>query len=673
VSADGTPGAERGSLRWYWNRVRVMGPLEIPYRAAAAVGSLRDQTLDRLGIVAPPPARRRPLPEPWLPCAKQLPQVDAKSYLLEADAFAIGRIAGLDGTVLELGAPADWEVDLRAGGAGVAGTSSEPGAGQGLHDVRLQMELHRHGHLVRLAQAWCLAHDARHVAALLHQLESWLDQCPFPRGVAWASALDAGLRLLNWSIVWQLLRCDRADSIVPEPLRQRWLASIFVHARFVRQNRSRHSSANNHLLGELLGLVVAEATWPVWPELLRWGASARSELLVEALRQTHPDGSGREQASWYQVFVFELLAVFVQVDRSQGRACDERLLRRMAAMAVFIAALRDRGGHISHHGDADHARALCVDPGLRDPYDAMLSLAVAMGLVPDLRALADGPSQIAAWLLPAAEVTEPRPRRSQRRAVRKSLPRAFPQGGYHLLGQHFGMDDEVLMVVDTGALGYLSIAAHGHADALSLRLSVAGQPVLVDRGTYVYNAEPAWRHFFRSTLAHNTVCVDDTDQSSYGGPFMWTRHARTELASFTSTDADGHVEASHDGYRGLASPLVHRRRVEWSGAAQAFTVTDTLLGKGTHDVAVCWHLDPACAVDLTEAGARVSAAGVVVRLRLLEQLPTGSWELHAGDPRGMLGWHSPAFGLRVPAASLVWRGRVQGNGSVRTLIQIEQT
>lgn len=664
-------GIERGSLRWYWNRVRVMQPMELPHRAAAAVGTLRDQALDRMGMRAPPPARRRPFPEPWLACARQLPAVDAAPYLREADVSACGQVQGLDGASMALGAPACWDFQ--------AADTAQPGPHDPLAhalpprlaDVRLEMEVHRHGHFVRLAQAWRLGHDARHIAALLHQLESWLEQCPFPRGVAWSSALDAGLRLLNWAIVWQLLRCDRADSIVAEPLRQRWLSSIYLHAKFVRQNRSRHSSANNHLIGELIGLVVAEATWPVWPELLRWGASARSELLVEALRQTHADGSSCEQASWYHAFVFELLAVFVQIERSHQREPDERLLRRMASMATFVAALRDCRGQLSHHGDADHARALHVDPGPRDPCGQMLALAVALGLVPELRVLLDSPSAIAPWLLPASEVSPPKPRRGQRRTTRNSLPRAFAQGGYHLLGRRFGQDDEVLMVVDTGPLGYLSIAAHGHADALSLRLTVGGRPLLVDRGTYAYNAEPAWRHFFRGTLAHNTVCVDDTDQSRYGGPFMWMRHANTRLASFASSDAVGHVEASHDGYRSLSHPLEHRRRVDWNAAAHRFTVTDTLLTKGAHDIAIAWHFDPACAVELRDDGAEICAAGVAVRLRMNDPDVAGRWELHRGEPTQMLGWHSPSFGTRVPAASLVWRGWIRGNHTLCTLIELQ--
>src|SRR5207247_613670 len=56
----------------------------------------------------------------------------------------------------------------------------------------------------------------------------------------------------------------------------------------------------------------------------------------------------------------------------------------------------------------------------------------------------------------------------------RGTPRlAFPDGGYYLLGSDLDEPAEVRILVDCGPLGYLSIAAHGHADALSFSLSIA--------------------------------------------------------------------------------------------------------------------------------------------------------------------------------------------------------
>lgn len=83
--------------------------------------------------------------------------------------------------------------------------------------------------------------------------------------------------------------------------------------------------------------------------------------------------------------------------------------------------------------------------------------------------------------------------------------------------------------MDVGPLGYLSIAAHGHADNLSITLSMNGHEIINDPGTASCTAHPHWRDVMRGTRGTATVCVDGLDQSVSGGPFMWLKHAQTRL------------------------------------------------------------------------------------------------------------------------------------------------
>src|SRR5207249_554757 len=87
---------------------------------------------------------------------------------------------------------------------------------------------------------------------------------------------------------------------------------------------------------------------------------------------------------------------------------------------------------------------------------------------------------------------------SQPAAAESERPQSqqFPAGGYTVMRSGEGAAEQLLLL-DHGPLGYLSIAAHGHADCLSLALHFGGQPVLVDPGTYVYHEQPEWRNYFR--------------------------------------------------------------------------------------------------------------------------------------------------------------------------------
>ena len=146
----------------------------------------------------------------------------------------------------------------------------------------------------------------------------------------------------------------------------------------------------------------------------------------------------------------------------------------------------------------------------------------------------------------------------------RSAPSHFADAGLTIIADDGRASaPEIWCRCDAGPHGFLSIAAHAHADALSLEVRHDGTEILADPGTYCYQGEPDWRSYFRSTLGHNTVEIAHHDQSTSGGPTLWTRHARTHLIEL-EMDAAGQVSlwsAEHDGYSSLDPPASHRRSV----------------------------------------------------------------------------------------------------------------
>jgi hypothetical protein len=57
-------------------------------------------------------------------------------------------------------------------------------------------------------------------------IDSWIEQCPEGWGPNWVSPLELGIRLINWSITWQLLGGMRAKLFTSPDgaaFRERWL------------------------------------------------------------------------------------------------------------------------------------------------------------------------------------------------------------------------------------------------------------------------------------------------------------------------------------------------------------------------------------------------------------------------------------------------------------------
>lgn len=237
------------------------------------------------------------------------------------------------------------------------------------------------------------------------------------------------------------------------------------------------------------------------------------------------------------------------------------------------------------------------------------------------------------------------------------------------MGERFGTAGEIRLLADAGPLGYLSIAAHGHADALSIVLSVAGHEVLVDPGTYAYHTDPEWRRYFRSTRAHNTVEVDGQDQSRQSGNFMWSRHAQARCLVFDASDGQQRFVGEHDGYRTLADPVTHRREILYRADAHIFEIIDTLECAAGHEVCRRWHFAESLRPEVLAQEIRVHAGGWQLRLVAMEPLQAVRCWRGAGAEEG--GWVSRHFGRKVPATSVGWLSSIQGTTRLRTVIHCE--
>jgi len=117
-------------------------------------------------------------------------------------------------------------------------------------------ELNRHQYLTTAALAYALTGEERFAVFVRRQLDSWLDQNPFPLGVNWASPLELGLRLISWVWVSRFLAgSPETESLFGEHGRL-WPA-IYRHQWMIAKLQSFGSSANNHLVGEMAGLFIS--------------------------------------------------------------------------------------------------------------------------------------------------------------------------------------------------------------------------------------------------------------------------------------------------------------------------------------------------------------------------------------------------------------------------------
>ena len=271
-------------------------------------------------------------------------------------------------------------------------------------------------------------------------------------------------------------------------------------------------------------------------------------------------------------------------------------------MTDALAAILDARGRPPRQGDGDDGRGLLLDHP--DYHKCTSLLATGKVLFGACNWWPSVPCEDVRTTLWTATANPPGSI-GHRPATRPSL---FADAGMALLRDHAGEPGEIWCRCDHGPHGYLSIAAHAHADALSIEVRHGGIDVLADPGTYCYHGEPEWRAYFRSTLGHNTLELSGSDQSTSRGPFLWVRHAQTRLIRASGLDDGPLAEwtASHNGYDTLNPAAVHQRTVKLDRTARRVIVEDIIESRGEHPCRLAFHLGPTVQCSLENAIARLS-------------------------------------------------------------------
>lgn len=173
-------------------------------------------------------------------------------------------------------------------------------------------------------------------------------------------------------------------------------------------------------------------------------------------------------------------------------------------------------------------------------------------------------------------------------------PTSLPDSGFARVAVQ-----RLTIVMDGGAPPRPPYDRGAHAGLLAFELSVGRNRMIVNCG---HGRDPSWRQAGRTTAAHSTLTVGETNALGLGdGDGIGRRPAAVALERSSSTE--GHwIEAQHDGYREPFG-IVHRRRLFLAPKGGSLAGEDTLSGgAGGQSFALRFHLHPEVRVSLLHDG-----------------------------------------------------------------------
>lgn len=317
----------------------------------------------------------------------------------------------------------------------------------------------------------------------------------------------ASLRIIN-----VIKFCSRFQIDIPEIN-----SFVYAQALYVRKNAEVHLR-NNHLLENGFALLFASHFFG-HEKLFHYS----SKVLIKALnKQILDDGAHFELCPMYHLWVVNRLLECLQILRKSTfkvKSVREELETKVSAMLGWIIHMQFGNGSLPAVNDSSEG----YGPGI----NAILKIASDIGL------------------------------KASSHPLNESGFRKFKNRNFEML-------------VDVNGLTPSEAPGHSHADTFHFILHVFGDPLIIDTGVSTYEPSKLRMHE-RSTMAHNTVVVNDLNQSEIYGSFRAGRRAKVDLVKHTTNE----LEASHNGYQHIG--IKHTRSFVFN--QDKIVITDTITGK----------------------------------------------------------------------------------------------
>jgi hypothetical protein len=574
----------------------------------------------------------------------------------KAERIVEGRFDLLGHRDLSFGQPPDWHLEpvarLRTPrlhwsrieylDAGVAG------------DKKIIWELNRQQYFATLGRAYWRTRDERYAEVFASHLESWMDENPPKFGINWSSSLEVSFRAISW--LWAFHFFKDSPSLSPA-LYLRALKYLYLHARHLETYLSTYFSPNTHLTGEALGLYYLGTLLPEFRRAARWRETGLKVLASALDFQVRPDGVYFEQASYYHRYTADFYTHLYLLSKINGQPLEAKFVEKLSALLDHLMYLTMPDGTTPLFGDDDGGRLVMLDERPANDFRSTLATAAALFQRNDYKYVAEAATEETLWLL-GPDGLKAFDELKAERPMDES--HAFRESGYFVMRDGWTKTSNYLLV-DCGPHGAAN-CGHAHADALSIELAARGRTLLVDTGTYTYTGSAEMRDLFRSSAAHNTLCVDNESSSVPAGPFHWKHVARTTLHAWHSHERFDYFEGAHDGYERLPQPVAHTRSLLFL-KNRYWLMRDRLSAEGRHQYDLRFHFS----ADASPS-ALVEGQGGAVSESWSEKSGLEIFAFGCGRWLAEEGWVSAGYGERRAAPVYNFSATAEGEQEFLTFL-----
>jgi hypothetical protein len=442
-------------------------------------------------------------------------------------------------------------------------------------DVKYTWELNRFKCLLVLGRAYSFSRQEKYFLEFKKEILSWISQNPPEIGINWSSNLEVSLRAISWVVAYEFFK---EEIVKNKTFMEYFTSALFEFGQHIYENiyYSEFFLRNNHLIGEVMGLILISYFLDCKSSLV-WREKAFKILQKEIINQIRDDGSSIENSSSYSIFSIYLLLILFIVISQRGDNLDNLLVERAQTGLEIVRAMQKVDNTHVEFGDSDDARVLLLSdsPQLEDLLN--ISSVFFDRNEFKVRPINDFPESVF-WLFGIKGLEKWKsmgPNCDKREIV------FCPKGGIGLFNDRVG---NLLFVQLTNA------SRHGHSGIGHFELSVKGNDIIIDSGTYKYNCEKNDRNYFRSTFAHNILILDSIPHDIPLRKFQWLSNSRVRDILYGKFPVNFGVE--YDFPKFGFSKIRHRREFLLYKDDGFLVILDALEGSRERLIREIFHLSP---------------------------------------------------------------------------------
>jgi uncharacterized heparinase superfamily protein len=434
-----------------------------------------------------------------------------------------------------------------------------------------------------------LLDESRPLKYRLYLIHDWIRQNPPGTEDAW-EPYTVSLRIVNW--IKFCIKHPQSKQAAHEIL-----ASLYEQTLWLEKNIEYHILAN-HYLKNGIALFFAGYFFQ-GNDAQRWLLKGLRIIEPQLEEQFLADGGHYERSPMYHsIAVLDLLDIMnlALCNHSQDTAFIDLLRFKVTQALDFLCGICLPDGAIPLFNDA------------------------ALNVAPELNAILSYAQRVFGY-------------------TRTDFPEGFGVLQYPQSGYYVARKNNDCLIIDCGEIGPSYQPGHAHCDTLSYELVVDGARVVVDAGVYDY-AHGWHRDYCRSTRAHNTVMVDDLEQSEIWSLFRVGRRAGPLRAVMQVCGDSCTFTGAHNGYTRLSGNIIHSRTVQFNSAGN-LSVSDIINGSGSHTATSFIHIHPD--YKLVREGREIlvmTSRGRTIIMKVLADDTAGIDIVPA--------WYFPEFGKELP-------------------------